>query len=229
MSNKHPSTNIYRITNNNSTNIFPNDFLYLDANPIIDIISPNSNQNGPRFEQYIQDFAGKAHGLIVWSNHTVDEVRNYIHTSEYIKYAKNNGIQSPYPGTKDWKFVENTLDPSNMISLNQTVDNTTNDIFRLLEQYGEQFRVNDEIIEKVSNHLYINYGGNYPDAKHVAIANALSINCILSNDIGLARYPNLNLFGLSKQIQKESNNQNKLVDPVDYLEEVKKADDETAV
>jgi len=229
MSIKHPSTNIYRITNNNSTNVFPNDFLYLDANPIIDIISPNSNKVGAKLEHYIQDFAGKSNGVVVWSNHTVDEVRSFIHTSEYIKYAKKNGIKSPYNDGKDWKHVENTLDQSNMISLNQTVDNTTNAVFRLLEQYGEKFRVDEEIVEKVTNYLYTTYGGNYPDAKHVAIANLLSVNNILSSDIGISRYPNLNLFGISNQIQRVSNNLNRLVDPVNYLEEMRQADDETAI
>lgn len=227
MSNKDATTNIYRISSNQNVNVFPqNDFVYVDANPVIDMLSPEQNSFGPSLENYVKELAKNHNSMIAWSKHTEDEVRNVIHRSEYHKYALVNGIISPN-NKPVYKHVEDTINRSNAMIISEKVQNTTEGIFSILEQYGFQISIeDDQNIEVIAQFLYKHFGGNYPDAKHIAIANSFSINNILTNDFGIARYPYLNIFGMSSKITRESNNLNPLVNSIDYNTLISENDEE---
>lgn len=227
MSNKERTTNVYRITSISNVNVFPkDDFMYVDANPVIDMLSPENNDFGSLLDKYVKELARDHNSMIVWSKHTEEEVRNVIHRAEYQKYATLHGITSPN-SKPVYKHVEDTIDKNVAMILNGEVHNTTKQIFSILEQYGTQIPTDDDQnIDEIARFLYTNYGGNYPDAKHIAIANSLNINNILTNDFGIARYPHLNIFGMSSTINRESNNLNPLVKPTDYTTLISEDDDE---
>ncbi len=77
-------------------------------------------------------------------------------------------------------------------------------------QYGFEIDDNDlNKVEKIAHALYLKYGGGIKDGKHIAHANLAGVNCFLSQDPGLLRYPGVNVYGASRSLLAHVNiNQN---------------------
>ncbi|NEX77365.1 hypothetical protein G4Z05_00410 [Bacillus thermocopriae] len=177
----------------NNKNTFP-DFVYTDANSVLEIFF--NRQYGQVTEDYINELVNNRNGFITWSQHTIDEITQVIHVDEYFKLAKAKKIR----GKNIWKVAENTATEKESISIAQNVLTKVDSIITTLEQFGGKTEVDEQATNALTKHIYLNYGLSIKDAKHLAIANLSGINNILTHDAGFLRFPNINVYGASKEI-----------------------------
>ena len=155
-------------------------------------------EHGSLTEQYIHELINRD-GMITWSQHTINEIIQFIHVDTYSKIAKEKNIK----GNKSWKIAENSATNKESRKAAEITMNKVYKIIEYLEQFGMQTDVditNSRYVESLTTELYLGYGGNQYDARHVAIANISGINNILTQDGGYLRYPSLNIFGSSKEL-----------------------------
>ncbi|MED0688208.1 hypothetical protein [Anoxybacillus ayderensis] len=189
-----------RKENWNNKFLFP-DIIYIDTCAIIDIFM--ERKHGSLTEQYIHELINRD-GMITWSQHTVNEIIQFVHVDTYSKIAKKKNIT----GNKAWKIAENIASDEESRKAAETTMNKVYRIIEYLEQFGMQTDVdiaNPQCVETLTTELYLGYGGNQYDARHVAIANISGVNNILTQDGGYLRYPSLNIFGASKELVSNYN------------------------
>ncbi|WP_066158175.1 type II toxin-antitoxin system VapC family toxin [Halalkalibacter krulwichiae] len=185
----------------NTTIPYP-ETIYLDANPIIDIAL--DRENSDLVKSFLTSVT-QQDGVIFWSSHTKQEVTRVLHASEYSKYADLNGI-TKRGNTPSWKMAENKMTSYQSSQLNKSVLQKRDELFSLLENLGLEVTANDyndTVVHRSAETLYSTYGGSIEDAKHVAIANSIGVNDILSHDKGFLNYPNLNIYGNSYAITRK--------------------------
>lgn len=171
--------------------MFP-DMIYIDTNAILDISLQRSK--GRLTQDFLLELI-KKDGMLVWSQHVIDEVTDFIHTNEYIQLAKSKGLDH-----SKWKYLENSATDKESAIIAQTVNQKVERIEVYLEQFGDKTDVPEIDKLHLSRSIYTNFGGNRKDAEHVAIANLTGINNFLTQDQGFLRYPNVNVYGASREI-----------------------------
>jgi predicted nucleic acid-binding protein len=178
-----------------NTNTFSK-MIYVDTNSIIDIFE--QRPNGQLTEDYIKETANRD-GMIIWSQHTIDEITDFVHVDQYKKYAKANGIKNNHIKA-GWKIAEDTVTDLESIHIAINVNQSVEQITSYLEQFGVKTEVDQHLMTNLSRVIYSTYGGNRKDSLHVAIANLSGVNDILTQDSGFLRFPHLNIFGASHGI-----------------------------
>ncbi len=190
-------------SNWDNNNTFP-EFVYLDTNPIINIMDQGRHSESDT--EYIKELFSKG-GIIAWSHHTEQELRNHIHVNEYMRYARDNHAlllsQRSHGNTPLWKIAEDKVsnEVSKQIAIN--VHDQAESVFDELRNYGflldgKEFCTN-EVVE-LTRYIYSRCGGSEKDAKHIAFANLYGINNIFSHDAGMLRYHFQNVFGASNGV-----------------------------
>ncbi|MBN8236844.1 hypothetical protein JF544_16420 [Halobacillus kuroshimensis] len=205
----------------NNNNAF-SQVVYIDTNAIIDIFE--QRPNGQATEDYIKELVNQ-NGLIIWSDHTMDELTDFVHVNEYISYARANGVQRM--GRKHpWKVAEDIVSDQQSANIASTVHTKMDQITTYLEQFGMQADVEFNKAKELTKEVHMHYGGNRKDSKHVAIANLNGVNDILTHDSGFLRYP-VNVFGASAEIKNNYDPNMPHSQYVDLSESLlKKEDDE---
>lgn len=197
-------------SNWNNDNTFT-DIIYIDTNSIIEI--SKQRKYGRLIEDYLIELNSRS-GIIIWSQHTIDELVDFLHVDHYYKYAKANGITDT-PRKKAWKIAEDTVTNSESINIAQNVYKEADQITSYLEQFGLQTEVDTNLAHQLSRAIHSSSGNNLKDAKHVAAANLSGTNNILTLDAGFLRFSDLNVFGASYEIQKHYSPGQALNDYVD--------------
>jgi hypothetical protein len=185
----------------------PNTFpalLYVDANPVLDVL--RNRQYGSLIEEYWAELV-RRDSMITWSEHTEDEVTDVISIYKYSEYALRNGIQEQTLfGNKipAYKVAENIVSEADSVAIALSVQNDASDIFKRLRLYVLPIdSVPEDEVSKLTRYIYTNFGGTRKDARHVALANLSGTNDIQSNDVGLLRFPSINVFGASQVLRNE--------------------------
>lgn len=192
------SFDIHR-TNWNNKYLFP-DIVYIDTCAIMDIFQQRTH--GQVTEDYIKELVNRD-GMIIWSQHTIDEITQFYHVDHYHKLAKSKNIT----GNKAWKKAEDTATDQESVNIAQSVLNQVNKVIKYLEQFGVQTDVDvtdSKLVNDLTRTVYSRYGGNQYDSKHFVIAHLSGVNNILTQDSGYLRYPNVNIFGASNELVKNS-------------------------
>lgn len=210
-----------RNTNWNNENTFP-EIIYLDTNPIINIMKQGNHSQSDT--NYIKELFNRG-GIVSWSHHTEQELRDYLHVNEYIRYSLNNrAALEAQRGNTDkplWKVAEDKV--SNQVSKQIAIDvhDKAESIFGELRNYGllldgKEF-CDNEIVE-LTRFIYSECGGSEKDARHIAFANLYEINNIFSHDAGLLRYSFQNVFGGSNGIVNNCKNGQAPIDFTSFKE-----------
>lgn len=187
-----------------SNNLYP-EFLYMDANAIIDFTDLDSqNIQGSSIRKYLKDLH-QNDGMVVWSNFGVEEVINHLHYNEYANYADQHNILGHHYANggnkKPWKVAEDTVTPIVAKQISNNVIKQKEQVFGDLEKYGVKLdSIDDDELLNLAEKIFLAYGGSVQDAKHVAYAMANGANSILTNDGGFAKYSHLNIFGNSRSL-----------------------------
>lgn len=164
--------------------------VYVDTNSALEIFF--NRRHGKRTENYIVELV-KRNGMIVWSQHTIDEITQIIHVSEYNKIAKANNISS-------WKDAENAATDLESSNHAKTVLTQVDTVTMYLEQFGDKTDVDERSLNLLTRQIYSEQGTNQQDSKHLAIANLTGTNNILTHDAGFLRFQNVNVYGSSYEI-----------------------------
>lgn len=180
--------------------VFP-DFVYIDTNSILDIME--QRPHGQLTEEFIKETV-RRDGMITWSQHTLDEVIDFIHVDQYIKYARSNNIQGNNRKA-GWKIAEDRASDKDSALIAKNVVSKVDQLVLYLEQFGEQTDVDESELTLLTKKVYETYGGNRKDSKHIAAANLSGVNNILTQDGGFIKYP-VNIYGSSKQLVQNSVN-----------------------
>jgi predicted nucleic acid-binding protein len=179
----------------NNTSTFP-DMIYLDTNAVLEIAMQRTH--GQLLEDFLIELR-KRNGFAIWSDHTLNEVLDVVHYDEYVTYAKQQNLKGNSKKSA-WKLAEDSASEQESIKISNNVANKVDVINTYLEQYGFLAETPLSTVEGLSKKIYQNYGGNRKDAKHIAYANVLGVNNILTLDGGILRYPNLNVYGSSQTL-----------------------------
>lgn len=189
-----------RKSNWNTSGLFP-ELIYIDTNVVLDIMEQRSY--GEISEEYLQELIQKD-GMITWSNHLIEELHDFFHYQIYNEEAEKIGVPSNINNPHKW--LENTATDQQSSVLNKLVVQKVNQAIEYLEQFGVQFDPPNTVeVNNLATNLYANYGTNYKDSKHVAIATLAGTNNILTQDAGYLKFPNVNVFGASSKIVNNSN------------------------
>ncbi|HDR6633180.1 TPA: PIN domain-containing protein [Bacillus cereus] len=172
--------------------IFP-DMLYIDTNSIIDIFEQRTH--GQLIEDYLNELI-KRDGMIIWSQHTIDEIIDFVHYDYYAKLAKQKNIKRSQKAAP-YKIVENTVTDAESSEIAEKVMIKVDTIQEYLEQFGSQVVQEEREVNELARSIYIGHGNNRKDCKHVAAANLEGTNNILTQDSGFLRFPNMNVYGSS--------------------------------
>lgn len=214
----------FDISNKNwsDSNLFPNE-MYLDTNLALMLVLRKPNFY--KVENFLKEYAITRGNDVFWSVLTESELFECIHVDTLKRNARKFGYQPV-----KWKDMENGLDQKSFSMINNEADDRFTSAINVLKQYGEVLddvnppnQPNSRIIIKENaRKIYTTYGGGIKDAEHIAIANEYGINNILTNDSnsgnGFFRYPQQNIYGISKFI---SNGYSPNVKPNEYKDLIK--------
>lgn len=188
----------------NDDNLFPSE-MYLDTNLALMLVLRQPNFY--KVEEFLKEYAIVRGNNIFWSVLTESELFECIH----VDTLKKKSAQFGYQPAK-WKDMENELDQKNFSTINNESDARFTSAIHVLKQYGDVLDDLDSstqpnsriIIKENARKIYTTHGGGIKDAEHIAIANEYGINNILTNDSnngnGFFRYPQQNIYGISKFI-----------------------------
>lgn len=194
----------------NNDAIFP-ELIYIDTNVVLDIMEQRNF--GILSEEYLIELIRRK-GMITWSDHLIDEIRDFFHRQVYFKEAEKIGIPTGIR-THAYKWLEDTATDQESSFYSQQVVSKVEKTKQYLEQFGLQNDPDHKEVYKLSEELY-KYGSNFQDSKHVAIATLSGTNNILTHDSGFLRYPHTNVLGASKAIVNNynsiTNNTNHFID-----------------
>lgn len=180
--------------------IFP-DVVYADTNSVVDIFAQRTH--GQLVEDYLKRLI-QNDGMIIWSQHTMNEITDFVHYNQYIQLADQKNII----GNKRMKIAEDTATDIESREIAEKVIMQTDSIKGYLEQFGTQVEQDEQKVIELARRLYGSHGNSMKDCRHVASANLEGVNSILTQDVGFLRFPNLNVYGASyklKQGYKTSN------------------------
>lgn len=206
------SSNCYDISRNNwsDPNLFPSE-LYLDTNVAVDLIARRNNSY--EIERFLKEFSINKGNTLFWSTHTENELLDCLHVDTYQSNASKYGYKR-----NEWKKMENEISNSDSAKLAQEALNRYQSGLTVLNQFGSLLSDEPDNLPKKVTTIYTTYGGNRKDAEHIAFANSYEINNILTNDSGFLRFPDQNIFGLSKTIKEnylQGKTRNKFIDLLD--------------
>lgn len=185
-------------------NLFPSE-MYLDTNLALMLVLRQPNFY--KIEEFLKEYSITRGNDVFWSVLTERELFDCIHVDTLKSKARQFGYQPA-----KWKDMENELDQENFATINNESNDRFSSAISVLRQYGDVLDdVNPTsqpdsriIIRENARKIYTTYGGGIKDAEHIAIANEFGINNILTNDSsngnGFFRYPQQNIYGISKVI-----------------------------
>lgn len=187
-------------------NIYPS-LLYVDSNPIIDLLVEQQNRNGAFVEDYLDSLVQHG-GMITWSEHVKIELLKKLHYNTYANYAEQQGIQACTSGRNTipaWKHAESSVTRETSRRLAKQSAQHVDNIFVALERYGQQAdSIDSNELYELACRIYSTYGNSIDDAIHIVYAVMNGTNSILTNDGRFAQVPELNIIGSSHTLLRNT-------------------------
>lgn len=211
---RHPHTRAFSVRCASANASQMPEILYIDASAILE--SAWHRRYGEAVDDFLSELVHSG-GMVTWSTLTEHEVRQVVHVNAYAALAEKSGI-SGRGNVAAWKAAENSASLADSRNIARSVLTITDQIFYDLgANYGLPLDPGDPVFQQhIARYLYVEYGGGFNDALHLAIANEAGVNSILVQDARFMTYPYLNVFGASREIHRQRESGNQLVPWVDY-------------
>lgn len=220
---KETKTKVFDVSKVNwqNSNLFPKE-LIIDTNAIIDALTKRNK--GYEIEQYLEELKNNGSNFF-WYPRIEDELFDFFHVDEYFNKAKRDGFRNK-SGYFDWKAAENQVSTAEAAIISDKVSQRFDQtIAYLTDKNGLCIPAEEADYKPLARKIYSSYGGNRKDAEHVAFANEIGVNNIITQDTsngnGFLRYPSLNIFGNSTVIKNNYSAENSLNSFTDYSEILK--------